>query len=72
MKSLSLVTNDDGSNEELGRQNELAREYAQGTRKRYAEYIAEFPIEEGYSPDAKEDAVFTIVREFLEWCAKKP
>ena len=71
MQSLPLATNDDGSNKELGRLNELAREYAQATRERYAEYITEFSVEEGYSPDAKEDAVFTIVREFLEWCAKK-
>jgi len=71
MQQITLAKNDSEDHQSLKFQSNLAMEYAELNWKKYDDYIAEFPVEEGYSSDSKRGAVFTIVREFLEWCAER-
>ena len=71
MKKLRLTKNCDSNEKRQKYQNNLILEYIELHWDKYDEYIAEFPEEEGYSPSAKQCAVYTIIREFLEWCAER-
>lgn len=72
MKSLPLATYGDYKHEDdLKYLSELASEYARLHWRKYEDQIANFPTEEGHAPTSKEDMIFTITRQFLEWCATK-
>lgn len=49
----------------------LVNEFATDKLSELEKYIAEFPADEGYAPTAKKDAVYSIVRGFLDWLTEQ-
>jgi len=47
--------------------SKLADDFAKSEGSRFEEFLAEFPQEDGHAPAAKTDALYTIVRGFLDW-----
>ena len=72
MKSIPLAAYDDWDDQELVCYlGNLAMEFAEQNWKKYEDSIVEFPVEELYAPTAKRDMIFTVTRQFLEWCATR-
>lgn len=72
MQSIPLAAYDDFEHQDMVKYlGNLASEYAELHWEKYADDIVEFPIEEGHAPTAKKDMIFTVTRQFLEWCATR-
>jgi hypothetical protein len=46
-------------------------EFSRTHEAKFAEWIAEYPVAEGYSATAKRDAIFLIVSEFFQWVSSR-
>ncbi len=48
----------------------LIEEFARTHETKFGEWIANYPVEEGYSATAKRDAIFLIILEFFQWASR--
>jgi hypothetical protein len=46
-------------------------EFSRTHEAKFAEWIADYPVAEGYSATAKRDAIFLIVSEFFQWVSSR-
>lgn len=52
--------------------DDIIKAFSEVKIKDLKKYIAEFPEEEDYDKDAQQQALYWIIREFIETCAKLP
>lgn len=46
-------------------------EFSRTHEAKFADWIADYPVTEGYSATAKRDAIFLIVSEFFQWVSSR-